>query len=88
MALHSANPYAGMVCISKLPPALKRRAWLFIQEQRPELAAQLGVDKKTSVIGEFQRLFGAEVWIPIQDCGLTDEELRADPPAAPAGRRP
>lgn len=69
------NPHAGMVCLSQLKAPLKRRAWAFIQANRPELLAELS--NPQSNLQQLATRFNATLWVPIADTGLTSEDLRA-----------
>lgn len=67
--------HKGQVCLSRLPPALKRQAWAFIQSNRPELLALLkGLDPMFN-LPALVAAFQATVWVPIEDSGLSRAQL-------------
>lgn len=69
------SAHRGQVCLSQLKPELKRRAWEFIQANRPELAALLtGQDPKFN-LPAFAKATSAQVWVPIEDTGLSRENV-------------
>lgn len=69
------NIHSGQVCLSLLPPTLKRQAWDFIKANRPDLAALLeGRDPKFD-LPAFAKATAAQVWVALSDTGLSRESL-------------
>lgn len=69
------NVHKGQVCLSQLKPELKRRAWEFIQANRPGLAALLKGEDPQFNLPAFAKATSAKVWVAIEDTGLSRESL-------------
>jgi len=65
-----------MVCISRLPPELKRRVWSFIKTERPATAAMLNGADPDCPFAQMMATFGeCSIWLPVPDTGLTPAEV-------------
>lgn len=65
-----------MVCISRLPPALKRQVWAFVKAHRPEAAAMLAGTDPHCPFAQMAEVFGeTTIWLPVTDTGLTDADI-------------
>src|SRR3546814_6388513 len=74
--MNALDPTLFKVCITDLPPPLKRRVWIFIQQQRPELAALLTGGDKLFPIEKFKEIFGdLKIWTAATDTDLTPQGL-------------
>src|SRR3546814_11569970 len=74
--MNALDPTLFKVCITDLPPPLKRRVWIFIQQQRPELAALLTGGDKLFPIEKFKEIFGdPKIWTAATDTDLTPQAL-------------
>lgn len=70
------NIHQDQVCLSKLKPALRRRAWDFITAHRPTLKAALEGNDPTLPLPELLKKFSADLWVPMTDTGLTAQDFR------------
>lgn len=71
-----STPLCRMVCISRLPPELKRRVWAFVKSNRPEAAAMLNGSDPDCPFAQMAALFGeTTIWLPVADTGLADADI-------------
>lgn len=72
----STPPLCRMVCISRLPPELKRQVWAFVKAHRPDTAALLTGADPNCPFTQMAEVFGeTTIWLPVADTGLTDAEI-------------